>query len=80
MIKTKSVEIQCPQCGNTGFKSPENAQDDDIVTCSFCGLKLPIHELQKVGLDQAKAVAITEAKKAIEDILKKSFKGKWKLK
>ncbi|MGE6320268.1 ECs_2282 family putative zinc-binding protein [Pseudomonas oryzihabitans] len=80
MIKIKSVEIQCPQCGNTGFKSPENAQDDDIVTCSFCGLELPIYELKKVAREQATEIIIPELKRAAEEALKKAFKGKGNLK
>lgn len=80
MIKTKSVAIQCPQCGGTDFEIPDDIQDDDMVTCHFCGLEWPIHELRGAGLEQAKEIAIPEAKKAAEEILRKAFKGKWKLK
>lgn len=76
MIKTKSVAIQCPQCGSTDFEVPDNVQDDDIVTCHFCGLEMPLHELREVGLEQAKDVVIPEAKKAIEEALKNIFKRK----
>lgn len=75
MIKTQSVTIQCPQCGNEEFKVPENAQDEDLVVCGFCNFEITLCELRKVGVDQARAIVVPEAKKAIEDMLKKAFKG-----
>ncbi len=75
MIKTKSVTIQCPQCGNEEFKAPENAQDEDLVVCGFCNFEITLYELRKVGVEQARIIVVPEAKKAIEDMLKNAFKG-----
>ncbi|QYM67283.1 hypothetical protein K1X80_19995 [Pseudomonas sp. So3.2b] len=77
MIKTKQFLIQCPQCGSEEFKIPENVQDEDLVICGFCNFEAPLHEIRAIGIEQAKQVVIPEAKKAIEDMLKKAFKG-WK--
>ncbi|WP_103894670.1 hypothetical protein [Pseudomonas sp. NFACC36] len=78
MIKTRQIPIQCPQCGNEEFSFPDDVQDDDMVACTFCGAEIILADLKEVGLEQAKAVAIPEAKKAMQDILKKTFKGRFK--
>lgn len=75
MIKTKQFVIQCPQCGNEEFHVPENAHDEDIVKCGFCNFEVALFELRAIGIEQAKRVVIPEAKKAIEDMMKKAFKG-----
>lgn len=75
MIKTKKIVVQCPQCGSEEFKIPDNVQGDDLVVCGFCNFEIPFHELRAIGVEQAKAIVIPEAKKAIEDMLKKAFKG-----
>lgn len=49
-----------------------------MVACTFCGAEIILADLKEVGLEQAKAVAIPEAKKAMQDILKKTFKGRFK--
>ena len=78
MIKTTQFSIQCPQCGAVDFQQPDDVQDDDLVTCDFCGLQINLSELKEVGLEQAKKIAIPEAKKLMEDMLKKAFKGRFK--
>lgn len=78
MIKTKQIKIQCPQCGNDEFSHPDDLQDDDLVTCTFCGFECPLTDLKEIGYEQAKEIVIPEAKKAIEDMMKKIFKGRLK--
>lgn len=78
MIKTKNISIQWPQCGHTDFEQPENVQDDDFVKCVFCGHQIMLCDLKEAGIEQAKQVIIPEAKKEIEAMIKKAFKGKFK--
>lgn len=78
MIKTKNIAIQCPQCSHSDFKRPDNVQDDDFVKCVFCGYQIMLCDLKEVGVEQAKTAFIAEAKKEIEEMLKKAFKGKFK--
>lgn len=78
MVKTKSIAIQCPQCGNTDFEQPDNVQDDDFVKCVFCGNQIMLCDLKEAGIEQAKQAIIPEAKKEIETMLKKALKGKFK--
>ncbi|MDO6617959.1 MULTISPECIES: hypothetical protein [unclassified Shewanella] len=75
MIKTESIQIQCPQCGETEFEQPDNVQDDDFVKCNHCKFEMMLADLKEVGIEQAKEVIIPEAKKEIENMLKKAFKG-----
>jgi len=78
MIKTTHISIQCPQCGAVEFQQPDDVQNEDLVTCNFCGLQIKLADLKEVGIEQAKQIAIPEAKKYIEDMLKKTFKGRFK--
>ena len=78
MIKTKNIAIKCPQCGHTDFEQPDIVQDDDFVKCVFCGHQIMLCDLKEVGIEQAKQVIIPEAKKEIEAMLKKAFKGRLK--
>lgn len=76
MIKTKNIPIQCPQCGHTDFEQPDNVQDHDFVKCVFCGYQIMLCDPKEAGIEQAKQVILPEAKKEIEAMLKKAFKGK----
>jgi len=49
-----------------------------MVKCDFCGLEIKLCDLKDAGLEQAKQIVIPEAKKALEDIIRKKFKGMWK--
>jgi hypothetical protein len=44
----------------------------------FCGHQIILCDLKEAGVQQAKEVIIPEAKKEIEAMLKKIFKGKFK--
>ncbi|MGN5091092.1 ECs_2282 family putative zinc-binding protein [Aeromonas hydrophila] len=78
MIKTTHVSIQCPECDHTEFEQPDNVQDNDFVKCNSCGFQIMLADLKEVGIEQAKEIVIPEAKKEIEKILKKAFKGRLK--
>ena len=53
-------------------------QDDDFVKCDGCGFQIMLADLKEVGVEQAKEIVIPEAKKEIEKMLKKAFKGRLK--
>lgn len=78
MIRTKSISIQCPQCGHTDFEHPDNVQDNDFVKCVFCGYQIMLCDLKEAGIEQARQVIIPEAKKEIHAMLKKAFRGRLK--
>jgi uncharacterized Zn finger protein len=78
MIKTDHISIQCPECGHTEFEQPEDLKDDDFVKCHQCGLEIMLADLREVGIEQAREVVIPEAKKEIEKMIKKAFKGRFK--
>ena len=75
VLKTDHIQIQCPECGHTEFEQPENVQDDDFVKCNQCKFEVMLCDLKEVGIEQAMEVAIPEAKKEIEKMLKKALKG-----
>lgn len=75
MAKTDRIEIQCPQCGHNEFEHPENLQDNDFVKCNNCHFEIILADLKEVGFEQAKDVAIPEAKAEAEKIFKTLFKG-----
>ncbi|MDI5835643.1 ECs_2282 family putative zinc-binding protein [Shewanella xiamenensis] len=74
MNNTMHVSIQCPACGHADFEQPDNVQDDDFVKCNGCGFQIMLADLKEAGVEQAKA----EAKREIERMLKKAFKGRLK--
>jgi len=78
MIKTTHISTQCPECGHTQFEQPDNVQDDDFVRCNGCGFQIMLADLKEFSAEQAKEIAIPEAKKEIEKMLKKAFKGRLK--
>lgn len=75
MLKADHISIQCPECGHTEFEQPDNVQDNDFVKCNQCGFEIMLSDLRGVGIEQAREVIILEAKKEIENVLKKAFKG-----
>lgn len=72
MTKTNSIEIeiQCPECEDTVFETPENVQDDDFVVCNQCNFQIMLADLKKINIERVQKLVHSELKKAIENSLK----------
>lgn len=75
---TKYIEIQCPECGGTEFEQPKEVQDSNFVKCHQCKFEIMLADLKEAGVEQAREIVIPEAKKEIENMIKKAFKGRLK--
>lgn len=74
LVKNQEVIIKCPDCGHTKFEMPDNAQDDDLITCNNCGLQKTKSEWGDLGIEQATKVASDQAVEEARKILGDSFK------
>lgn len=72
----RSIEMHCPSCGGTEFRSNEN-DSESLVTCTSCGLQLNRDDLRQEN-EQNIAAHVDEVKKEIVQDVRKAFRDAFK--
>lgn len=73
-IPSQTIQLTCPSCQSTTLSVDEN----QIVTCGICGLKINKNELIEQN-NLSEKIDVEKLKKNVTNEMKKIFKGKhWK--
>lgn len=74
---SRTIEMHCPTCGGTEFKSDEAAGAESPVTCTSCGLQLTRDDLREAN-GQNIAAHVDEVKKEVVQDIRKAFRDAFK--
>lgn len=72
----RTIQMYCPVCGGTDFKSDE-AAGESPVTCTSCGLQLTRDDLREAN-GQNIAAHVDEVKKEVVQDIRKAFRDAFK--
>lgn len=80
---SRSITLQCPTCGNTGFShNGVDRQPSELLSCGNCGLEISKDDLTRANgenvqthIKEIREAVVKDVRKELHESLKKAFAG-----